>query len=84
MNVDILLKKEYNAIYKKIFPESENIMSWNLLKRERKWQRQERLPASTILMKEIAILARTALLEVIARNVRHTKRFPVVKKQGRT
>ena len=36
MNVDILFKKEYNAIYKKIFPESENIMSWNLLKRERK------------------------------------------------
>lgn len=40
MNIDILFKKEYNAIYKKIFPESENIMSWNLLKRERKWQRQ--------------------------------------------
>ena len=36
MNIDILFKKEYNAIYKKIFPESENIMSWNLLKRERK------------------------------------------------
>lgn len=36
MNIDILFKKEYNAIYKKIFTESENIMSWNLLKRERK------------------------------------------------
>ena len=36
MNIDILSEKEYNAIYKKIFPESENIMSWNLLKRERK------------------------------------------------
>ena len=36
MNIDILFKKEYNAIYKKIFPESENIMSWNLLKKKKK------------------------------------------------
>ena len=36
MNVDILFKKEYNAIYKKLFPESENNIRQNLLKRERK------------------------------------------------